>query len=119
MLTLDEIFGDVALSPGFENVDTVGVQSRGESGQTPMHWMATLGDVHALSLLISAKADIDAIDSDGNTPLHQAVISRQTLAVRKLIEYGADMHLKNRVGLSPSDVAKLDGFEPVMDQFTN
>lgn len=114
MLTLDEILADVAISPGFKKVDEVGVNSRGNSGETPLHWMATLGDVQALNLLLDARSDINAIDNSGNTPLHDAVLSRQTPAASLLIKRGANAQCRNVAGLTPLDIAKSDGFAPLV-----
>ena len=115
MLTLEEILSDVAMSPGFSNVGKVGVDSRGDEGQSPLHWMATLGDAVGIRLLVEAGASINAIDNAGNTPLHEAVAWRQTLAARELIEQGADVLLRNGAGLTPLNIAKSDGFEPTIE----
>ena len=115
MLTLEEILSDVAMSPGFSNVGKVGVDSRGDEGQSPLHWMATLGDAVGIRLLVEAGASINAVDNKGNTALHEAVTWRHTLAARMLIEQGADMLLRNVSGLTPLDIAKSDGFGPTID----
>ena len=115
MLTLEEILSDVAMSRDFTNVEQLGVDSRGDDGQSPLHWMATLGDAVAIRLLVEAGANINAVDNKGNTPLHEAVTWRHTLAARMLIEQGADVLLTNESGLTPLDIAKSDGFEPTMD----
>ena len=115
MLTLEEILSDAAMSPSFTNVEKVGVDSHGDDGQTPLHWMATLGDAVAIRLLVEAGASINAVDNKGNTPLHEAVTWRHTLAARMLIEQGADMLLRNESGLTPLDIAKSDGFRPTID----
>ena len=115
MLTLEEILSDVAISPGFGKVGKIDVDSRGDKGQSPLHWMATLGDAVGISLLVEAGANINAMDIKGNTPLHEAVMCRQTSAVRLLIEQGADALLKNEAGFTPLDIAKSDGFGPTVD----
>ena len=115
MLTLEEILSDAAMSPSFTSVEKIGVDSRGDDGQSPLHWMATLGDAVAIRLLVGAGASIDAVDNKGNTPLHEAVTWRHTLAARMLIEQGADVLLRNESGLTPLEIAKSDGFEPTID----
>ncbi len=115
MLTLDEVLADVANAPGFGRGPKIGVHSRGEEGQTPLHWMATLGDASGIRLLIEAGADTDAVDTNGNTPLHVAVSWRQTAAARSLVELGADVLARNRYGLTALDIAESDGFAPTIE----
>src|SRR5512144_732586 len=101
MLTLEEVLADAAMAPGFEDAENIGVNSRGAEGQTPLRWMATLGDAAGIRLLLDAGASIDAADNDGNTPLHEAVLCRQTAAARELIDHGADLLLKNNSRATP------------------
>ena len=117
MLTLGEVLSDAAMSPSFTNVEQLGVDSRGDDGQSPLHWMATLGDAVAIRLLVEAGASINAVDNKGNTPLHEAMTWRHTSAARMLIEQGADVLLRNESGLTPLDIAKSNGFEPTIDVF--
>ena len=115
MLTLEEIFNDVANAPSFSHVDNINVGSRGKDGQSPLHWMATLGDTGGIRLLLEAGADINSTDNSGNTPLHEAVVWRQTSAARIFIESGADVLVKNHFGLTALDIAKSDGFAPTIE----
>ena len=117
MLTIEEVLSDVAASPGFCGVENVGVNSRGRNGESPLHWMATLGDVNGVRLLLEANSSINAADNQGNTPLHEAVASRQTLVVQLLIGKGADLYIRNLAGLTPEDLAKSDGFSPTIELF--
>ena len=113
MLTIDEVLADVAAAPGFSG--RVEINTRGNEGQTPLHWMATLGDATGIELLVRAGADIDAADSHGNTPLHEAVLCRQHLAVAALLKGGAGVRLKNLAGLTPRDLAEAEGYFPVLE----
>lgn len=113
MLTLKEVLDDAAAAPGFEGLPEVGVNSRGSNGETPLHWMATLGDPEGIRLLVSAGAKVNATDSEGNSPLHEAVAMRQTSAVQALIAHGANTQLKNALGKTAQDISSTDGFEPV------
>ena len=117
MLTLQEVLADAAASPGFEGVAEVGVNSRGFNGETPLHWMSTLGDPEGLRLLLAAGAVINATDKDGNSALHEAAAMRQTLAVQTLIDHGADLRQKNSSGETPQEVAVASGFAPVVALF--
>jgi ankyrin repeat protein len=113
MLTLKEVLADAAASPGFENCQDVGANIRGTNGESPLHWMATLGDNEGICLLVAADADADvnARDCNGNSPLHEAISMRQTSAAQVLIANGADTHLKNQIEQSPRDIALSDGYE--------
>ena len=117
MLTLDEVLSDAASSPGFDGVEKVDVNSRGRDGQTPLHWMATLGDLKGIRLLIRAGAEIDAQDCHGNTSLHEAVSWRHSTAVRLLLEYGANENIRNSAGHSAKDAALSDAFAPTVELF--
>jgi uncharacterized protein len=113
MLTIEEVLTDVAAAPGFSG--PVEINSRGSEGQTPLHWMATLGDATGIELLLRAGAVIDAADSHGNTPLHEAVLCRQHTAVAALLSGGANAHLKNVLGQSPRALAEATGYSPVLE----
>ncbi|MET0062765.1 MAG: ankyrin repeat domain-containing protein [Candidatus Thiodiazotropha endolucinida] len=115
MLTLEEILDDVGESPDFRDVKKIGVNCRGINEVTPLHWIATLGDVEGIRVLTSEGAVIDAIDSFGNTPLHEAISCRQVAATELLIELGANRNLKNQEHLTPEDIALSDGFHPMIE----
>jgi ankyrin repeat protein len=115
MLTLAEVLADVGAAPGFDGVNSVGLSTRGSRGQTPLHWMAYLGDVDGVRLLLEAGADPNAVDQSGNTALHDAVLSRQHLVVALLVAGGADSSVRNLEGKSPLDLALADGYRPAME----
>jgi uncharacterized protein len=117
MLTLAEVLDDAAALEEFRAVSAVSVNSKGETGLTPLHWMATLGDLVAIELLIAAGANIDAADDQGNTPLHEAVSSRHTSAVLLFLERGASVTVKNMSGLSPRDLAQSHGYVSILEVF--
>jgi ankyrin repeat protein len=114
MLTLDEVLADVAASPGFEGCTEIGANSRSVSGRTPLHWMATLGDAVGTELLLQAGANIDAVDDEGNTALHEATTSRQQGVVGVLVAHGAQVHLVNAAGQSSLEMAEADGYHPTL-----
>jgi hypothetical protein len=61
-----------------------------------LHAAAYRGDVSALRKLIEAKADLNARDSHGRTPLHTATFARQREAIRLLTAGGANLDLLER-----------------------
>ncbi len=115
MLTLDEILEDVAESPAFQGLNNIGANTRGKNGETPLHWMATLGDAQGIRILVDAGAVVDAVDENGNTPLHESSASKQIAAAQMLIELGANQELKNHDNLTASDIAASEGFQPMID----
>ena len=69
-----------------------------------------------MSLLLDAGADLDIVDSLGNTPLHNAVLywpsTQQTVDL--LLARGADVTLKNNEGDTPFNLAKDKGLKHVL-----
>ena len=57
-----------------------------------LHAAAARGDVPKLTQLIAARADVNARDGYGRTPLHVATYARQADAVRALAQAGADLN---------------------------
>jgi ankyrin repeat protein len=91
------------------------VRARNRRGAEPLHY-ATDGHPGAdfldsdsqgemISYLIDAGADPDALDKSGVAPLHRAVRSRTSAAVRALIDRGADPQLMNKSGSTPLHLA--------------
>lgn len=65
------------------------VNSKGFCDYTATHWASVMGHVDCLDLLHRAGADLDARDCFGNDPLFHACRSRQSSAIRYLIDHGA------------------------------
>ena len=61
-----------------------------------LHAAAHKGDLAALRPLIMAKADLNARDPYGRTPLHVATFARQREAIALLAAAGADLNLLER-----------------------
>lgn len=115
MLKISEVLFDFRDYAHLPDDFEVSIGTRSATGETPLHWMATLGDGAAIQLLTEEGADLNAQDEDGNSPMHAAVVSRQTIAVKLLIAAGAKVDLSNKAGLTPINVAELDGFRPILD----
>ena len=55
-----------------------------------LHAAAARGDTAKIEQLMAGKADVNARDAYGRTPLHVATFARQRAAVRALVQAGAD-----------------------------
>ncbi len=75
-------------------------------GWTPLHYAATHGHVEVINLLLNHYAYIDAASPNGTTPVMMAAEYGTTAAVKLLLESGADVQLKNALGLSALDFAQ-------------
>ena len=113
-LTIDEILDDFSDYAGEESRRSTSVNSVSPDGETPLHWMSTLGDARAIELLVGAGANVNAQDTNGNAPLHAAVQSRQLQAVEALVQSGANLLLPNSAGFTPLELSQQEAFQPVL-----
>lgn len=67
------------------------------------------GQTRVVSELIRSKADVNAPERDGTTPLQWAVYHEQPDLVRALLRADADPELANREGVSPLALAVMMG----------
>lgn len=74
-------------------------------GWAPLHYAATRGHRDMMRLLLENDAYIDSESSNGTTPLMMAAYSTSPLAVKLLLEEGADPTLVNHGNASALDIA--------------
>ena len=74
-------------------------------GWTPLHYAATKGHTAMMRLLLENNAYIDAESPNGTTPLMMAAYYAPPLAVKLLLEEGADPTLRNQAKSSALDLA--------------
>jgi Ankyrin repeats (many copies) len=94
------------------------VGGRNRRGAQPLHYAAdgapgsTYWEPEAqaavVALLIKAGAVPNAVDKSGVAPLHRAVRTRSSAAVRALLANGADVRLRNKSGSTPLHLAAQD-----------
>jgi ankyrin repeat protein len=93
------------------------INARNRRGAQPLHaavigapgstnWNPTAQRT-IIKFLIEAGADPNATALGGVTPLHRAVRNRCSAAVDQLLRSGANPHLPNNHGSTPSDLAHL------------
>jgi uncharacterized protein len=77
------------------------------NGWTPLHFAAQECSLEAVKALLALGVDIDAQDSNGNTPLSNAVFgyTGEGSVVMALLEAGADPEKRNFHGVSPRSLA--------------
>jgi ankyrin repeat protein len=74
-------------------------------GWTPLHYAATRGHRDMMRLLLENEAYIDSESANGTTPLMMAAYYASPLAVKLLLEEGADPTLVNSANSSALDMA--------------
>jgi len=76
-------------------------------GWSPLHYAASKGHMAMMRLLLDKSAYIDAESPDGNTPLMMAAYySKSPLAVKLLLEEGADPTATNKNGNTAQELAQ-------------
>ena len=74
-------------------------------GWTPLHYAASTGQVAVIEFLLENSAYIDAESPNGSTPLMMAAMYGSPESVKVLIQAGADLGIKNQLGLTAFDFA--------------
>jgi ankyrin repeat protein len=83
------------------------------SGWTPLHYAASGPEAKAVVLLLDRGAAIDAPSPNRSTPLMMAARYGSEDAALLLVARGADLRLRNDLGLSAADFARTAGREPL------
>jgi ankyrin repeat protein len=74
-------------------------------GWTALHYAATRGHIAMMRLLLENSAYIDAESPNGTTPLMMAAYYAPPLAVKLLLEEGADPTLRNQANVNALEMA--------------
>jgi len=90
------------------------VSSKNDYGQTPLHYAAH-GHKDVAELLLIDKAEVDAKDKAGYTPLYVAAQEGHKDVVELLLAYKADVNAKANNGDTPLDMAVYKGRRDVVD----
>jgi hypothetical protein len=81
-----------------------------------LHWVAKHGPPKSMQMLIVKKADINAVDGWGRTPLMWAVESRQSAVVNMLLKTGANVEWKAKDGSTVLPLAAYNGHGELVHQ---
>jgi uncharacterized protein len=78
-------------------------------GFTALHFAVQQGAISAAGVLLAAGAQVDAVNSDGNTPLFTAVFNSHGHGelIKLLRHHGADSCHPNSTGQTPVGLARL------------
>jgi len=76
-----------------------------KTGWTPLHYAAISGNPDVVRLLLDHYAYIDAESPNQTTPLMMAAMYGSFASVQMLLDAGADVSLRNALGLSALDFA--------------
>ena len=103
-LMIASINGDLPL------VKTLVIKHRAQLdhiGWTPLHYAASKGQLEVAQFLITSGALVDSLSLGGTTPLMMAVQSGNEYLVKLLLDNGANLQLRNSLGLSAIDIADI------------
>ena len=74
-------------------------------GEYPLSFAACLNQEAAYHIILSAGADPDSVDTNGNSVVHMMVIHNNREMLNMVYKNGASMILKNRQGFTPLSLA--------------
>ncbi|XP_077293757.1 uncharacterized protein LOC143916497 [Arctopsyche grandis] len=78
------------------------------AGWTPLHEAVINNLAELVELLLKKNALPDVPGPMNDTPLHEAIKKGNLVIIKLLVEYGADVHMRNSKGVSPYDLAGED-----------
>jgi ankyrin repeat protein len=80
-----------------------------EGGFTPLHLAAANGNREMVRFLLTAKADVNAKDNAGSTPMHQVAMAKgpHSDLIEMLLMQGAEVDARDKHGLTPLHYATM------------
>ena len=75
-------------------------------GNTPLHVIIAASDyADSVTRLLTARADPNHLNDDGNSPLHIAAMHDRAGCMQQLLQHAGDPSITNVYGLSPHDIS--------------
>ncbi|MEZ0451432.1 ankyrin repeat domain-containing protein [Sphingobacterium thalpophilum] len=122
-------FSPLAMATYFNKTDIVrlllskkvnpNIASRNEQQAYPLHIAAANNHEEIGKMLLEADADVNAVQSTGETALHFAAQHGNIDLIVALLEFGADTRIVNIKGLTPADLAAEKGFKEIAEILAN
>lgn len=91
---------------------------RDEDWELEIHVAARQGDVERVVQLLDVQS-VDALDLDGNSPLHMAVRAGRMTVAQLLLGRGADVHRANRLRQTALHIASRAGSKRILSCLIN
>lgn len=85
-------------------------------GTPLLHAAAQNAACEAMAWLLARGATPNSRDAEGATPLIHATIAESVPAVQLLLDYGADVRLKDSTGQSPADFARSEELQNLLSE---
>ncbi|WP_246541340.1 ankyrin repeat domain-containing protein [Collimonas antrihumi] len=89
------------------------------TGWTALHYAAAIGNDEIVQMLLDASAYIDAGSPNNTTPIMMAARAGKIMTVKLLLDSGADVTLKNDVGMTAIDLARKFDHNDIADGLTH
>ena len=89
------------------------------TGWTALHYAAAIGNDEIVQMLLDASAYIDAGSPNQTTPIMMAARAGKILTVKLLLDSGADVTLKNDLGMTAIDLAKKFDHDDIAEGLTH
>jgi hypothetical protein len=100
--------GAAAVRAAAEGEDEAAIDEWDDAGLSPLHYAARAGADAAVSVLLEARAAIDAeTEEAGVTPLHLAAAAGYPKTAALLLQHGAPPALRDAEGNSPQELAAI------------
>ena len=81
----------------FKEKYLININSKDNSLKTPLHYAAEKNSYNILDILVNYEnIDISPVDKNGNTPIHYAINNTNIRAIKKLIQYHADLNIRTK-----------------------
>jgi ankyrin repeat protein len=101
--------GDLAKLRALVEKDAALVNSKDETGRTPLHWACRGVHIEVVKALAELGADVNARDANGVSPLHSVSSRGHVEAARVLLDRGASVEARMSDGSTPLHLAAANG----------
>ena len=86
------------------------LSSQDDAGNTPLHWAVANGNLGVTKILLDGGADIDALNNDGDAPVHLVARFGHLEVAEYLFEFNDTLkNSQNESGFAPLHIAALYG----------